>query len=577
LKYKVKLTRVIFFLIIILCLFLFSNESSSQELSKLNYQLDSLNMVFKRNIFSNGQKANAYLFLAEKNKKQQQLYNELYFFKQAEKYYDKSRKKELADLYIQIGKLSEAQFDYETALEYYFKSRMLFHEINDLFKENTATEKIAIIYANRGILKTSLKYSHYVRKFYLTNPSRYKKSLSYNSYNLGVVYYRLGKLDSAYYWYKKSFSYIYNNSNLLLVAKLNNNIGNIFYDRNVLDSAFYYFNNAYKAIVSINDEKNLGVVLTSLGEVKLKEKKLDEAFYYLDRSREILEKQKYYNQLLTNYLDLKEYYKLKKDYNTSIDFLEKHLHLKDSIASSEKLNKYAEIEKLNDLRDKDNKIVLMAKEKELITKENRLKTIWQYIFIAGFILLIFIGLLMFRSMMIAIKNKELTEKLHVQEMVQFQKELDFKKIELELNKKDIENKNKDMEHFALRIVDKNQFIEKLDKEIDSLQGTDKDKQRLLKIANEIRNNIALEREVFDIEHKINETYEGFFRKLVEKHPGLSKSEKKLCSLMVLDFDNKQIASLLNITLDGVKKGKNRLRKSLELQLEDDMVTYLKNL
>ena len=39
-----------------------------------------------------------------------------------------------------------------------------------------------------------------------------------------------------------------------------------------------------------------------------------------------------------------------------------------------------------------------------------------------------------------------------------------------------------------------------------------------------------------------------------KHPGLSKTEKRLCSLMVLNLETKEIATLLNITLFGAKKG-----------------------
>ena len=83
-----------------------------------------------------------------------------------------------------------------------------------------------------------------------------------------------------------------------------------------------------------------------------------------------------------------------------------------------------------------------------------------------------------------------------------------------------------MEHFALRIVEKNEFIENIEKEIDALEGTEKDKKQLLNITYNIRQKIAHERNVYDIENKINESYAGFFEKLNNKHPELTKTENK---------------------------------------------------
>ena len=47
--------------------------------------------------------------------------------------------------------------------------------------------------------------------------------------------------------------------------------------------------------------------------------------------------------------------------------------------------------------------------------------------------------------------------------------------------------------------------------------------------------------------------------------------------MVLNFDNKQIATWLNLTSDSYKKDRNRLRKKLNLNPEEDTANYLKTL
>lgn len=149
--------------------------------------------------------------------------------------------------------------------------------------------------------------------------------------------------------------------------------------------------------------------------------------------------------------------------------------------------------------------------------------------------------------------------------------------ELKKNQAELELKNKDIEHFALRIVEKNEFIKNIEIEVDTLEGTEKDKRQLLNLTNKIRNQIAIEREVYDIENKINNSYSGFFDKLNKKHPKLTKTEKKLCSLIALKLDNEQIATFLNITKDSVKKSKYLLKRKLAINSKEEIVDYFKTL
>ncbi|MBP7496285.1 MAG: tetratricopeptide repeat protein [Bacteroidales bacterium] len=547
-------------------------------MKRINNQLDSLESVFSKNNFSQQSKAKAFYDLAEKEEKNNRLSEALYYFKKATDFYDiNDNKKELANIYIRISVIFKTQYDFENALENYFKAKQLLNEIKDFYKESKVTENIASIYINKGMIKTGLKYIQSAREFYLTNPKKYKSALLANSNNLGTVYYKLNKKDSSFIWFKMAYSHIDNTTNAMEVAVIYNNLGNIYYDKNILDSALYYYTETYNIIKNENNVVYLGVILENIGQVKVKEKKYDEALKYYEKAMNLLTKEKASEYLLNVYLDLIEFYKTQNNYKSAIEYSEKYRKLKDSCASFDQLNKFTEIEKSFDIRNRENKISLMEKEKELILKKSKIKTIWQYILFSGLFILFLVSFLIFRNLKGVIKNKVLKEKLLHQEKLQFETELNIKNAELEIRKKDIEIKNKDIEFIALRIVEKNEFIAEIEKQIDALEGTEKDKQKLLKITNSIRNNIAIEKEMYEVQNKINEAYEGFFQKLALKHPNLSKTDKRFCSLMVLNLETKEIASLLNITIFGVKKARFRLRKKLNLNSEDDISNYLKSL
>ena len=56
----------------------------------------------------------------------------------------------------------------------------------------------------------------------------------------------------------------------------------------------------------------------------------------------------------------------------------------------------------------------------------------------------------------------------------------------------------------------------------------------------------------------------FQQKLKSKHPDLTRYNIRLCTYLKAGLSTKEIASLLNITPDSVKKAKHRLRKKLKM-------------
>ena len=79
-------------------------------------------------------------------------------------------------------------------------------------------------------------------------------------------------------------------------------------------------------------------------------------------------------------------------------------------------------------------------------------------------------------------------------------------------------------------------------------------------------------EVFKLQ--LTEVHKHFFSKLTTKHPALTKSEIKFCAYLHIHLSSSQISSVLNISKEGIKKARYRIRKKLNLTPKDSLEDYI---
>ncbi|MAE83390.1 MAG: hypothetical protein CMB80_11680 [Flammeovirgaceae bacterium] len=66
----------------------------------------------------------------------------------------------------------------------------------------------------------------------------------------------------------------------------------------------------------------------------------------------------------------------------------------------------------------------------------------------------------------------------------------------------------------------------------------------------------------------------FYNQLVKQHPDLTKSEIRLLLLIHIGYTQKEIASILQIAPDSVKKSRTRVRKKLKIAIDERLEDYL---
>ena len=195
-----------------------------------------------------------------------------------------------------------------------------------------------------------------------------------------------------------------------------------------------------------------------------------------------------------------------------------------------------------------------------------------YAYLLYGLLVIGIIFLIYRAVLIQTRKKE--EEIRLNEERKRKEEME--RYQLNCLQEELGNKNSKLMSITMLGVQNNTFLKKIKEavqEIDISQSpaTKQQVQRLVK---------EIERQLNDqsgwdnfVEH-FNNTCNGFFDRLTEKHPKLTNSDLRLCAYIRMNLSTKEIASLMNVSSSSVEMAKYRLRKKLELDESVALPYYL---
>ena len=159
-----------------------------------------------------------------------------------------------------------------------------------------------------------------------------------------------------------------------------------------------------------------------------------------------------------------------------------------------------------------------------------------------------------------LKNQLAKEKA-IQSLAFSEKKLTFKKQELTA--------------FALQLAHKNNVLEDLQIRVENL---DSEKSReVQRIVNAIELNKNDDESWEEFRRRFATVHPDFENHIQRQFPNITANEMRLMSLMKMNLGNKEIANILNISGNGIKKARYRLRKKLNLQTEDSLEATIINL
>ena len=144
---------------------------------------------------------------------------------------------------------------------------------------------------------------------------------------------------------------------------------------------------------------------------------------------------------------------------------------------------------------------------------------------------------------------------------------------------ELENAKKQLNIFTNALKEKNELIESFRYELDQLQQSDHQQasSRVDQINKLLNATILTEDEWKAFRQMFDQVHPGFFVRLKDKLNDLTPAETRLLALTKLQLAPKEMAAMLGISYDAIKKSRQRLRKKINLPEEgglDELVDII---
>jgi len=170
-------------------------------------------------------------------------------------------------------------------------------------------------------------------------------------------------------------------------------------------------------------------------------------------------------------------------------------------------------------------------------------------------------------------------------------ELELQQIKLEREKEkiikdkeqleeDVIHKSMELANYTMLLVKKRDLLNDMHNELKELKDSiknERSRERVRSLTRKINHNLQDEEHLHVFDTNFERVHQDFFHELKSSYPDLTQKELRLCGFVKMNLTNKEIASILNISVRGVETARYRLRKRLSLSHEINMVDFLEKL
>jgi tetratricopeptide (TPR) repeat protein len=380
------------------------------------------------------------------------------------------------------------------------------------------------------ILEEALKYS----------PPLTRATVDYTN-TIGLIYRNYKQFPSAVSKFEQALNMAEAIKDTAWIGITKGNIGSCYFLQGQYQKAIPYIETDYKTSLQFGEPVNGAISLSRMVKINidyrnfmLAGKQLDTVALLLKNSKEDVLKE------MTNFYDLKSVlYEQLGLVSQSIEYRKIYENYKDSLINRDNL---AAVERVQMQYEADARI----RELNKLEADARVTRIEINSGAAVLVLLLIISVLFYNRQ--RMKSKKDRALLLAEKQV-IDERLKNARIALHRFTENIRQKNKLIENFKLE-------IEKL-----SAQSVDKtDADHLEKL---LQAHIMTNENWGEFKRLFSKVYPGFFVNLSKDNPNLSTTDTRIIALMKLGLSNAEMANMLGITIEGIKKAKQRLRKKID--------------
>ena len=505
--------------------------------------------------------------------------------------------------------------DYESALKAYLDAKKVYTQNGNSLDVIDVNNGIGIIYAKKGIYTEALKYMLMALAVAKKENDYLGLVTTYN--NLGIIYKKQGKHNEALKYYSDCLALQLKDERQVRLSYTYLNIGNLYSIKKQYKRAINYFNNGLKSALKEQDNISLGnnycalgnlyagtadykkaltnheVALAirqkagddyglfnsylSIGDINLKTGNTDKALEYTQKAAAIAKGGGQIDFLAEVNQQLSKIYAAQGNYKLAYNTHLLYKQFNDSVFNAENHKKLTEQQMNFDFNATQEKRDLLARQALKNQKDIRNITVGILTFIALFIIVLLVrrhkkstaekqemytkGLAILKKEL-TIKELEAQSLIIERENTQLKKE--YERGEKEKLQEKLDFNRRELASATLYLFQKNEMLSTLKTDINALPIRNVPTEQLSKLKTAINENLYLDADWEKFRLHFEQVHPDFFKDLSNKHPGLTFYEVRLYAYLHLKLSTKEIAGLLNITPESVRKAKMRLNKKLNI-------------
>lgn len=364
--------------------------------------------------------------------------------------------------------------------------------------------------------------------------------------NLALCYLKKDEHSKALELLKKANSIAYKVNDSLRVAKTYGNMGHLFLKQNQYEKATEYLKKDIAISEKLGNAKNTMYAYQLLAKTYIAKKDNELAKQYLEKAEKIALSHEYYRS--------EELEILKIQLSIIPD------NYKEELAIRKRISQLEEYVKENDGQEVLNTAQLLVQktkyEAQIDQVNNNLQeaSLHKKIVTVLSAVLLILAFFLYKYFHIKLKKrkKQNDEDLLLSKMEKLNYEKKLTEIELSINTQ------------INLLKDKNKHITALHQEIDALKNNDasNDQEKQDELEKILESHLMTDENWTTFRKAFQKKYPEFYTELHHHFPDLTISNLRVIYLHKLNFNNTEIAGLLGISPDSVKKTKQRLRKKL---------------
>lgn len=424
-----------------------------------------------------------------------------------------------ADVLKQIGDIESALENHKASIDYFKEAIEIYERIDDKMYAAYAHNSLGISYQNLKNYEEAKK--HFDTAIQYAKTVEDKLSLSNSMHNLA-------ELEIINSNYVEAKTLLMNAKQISEKENLQLSLVNIYSGLSQID----YHTNNFPAALNNNDKaialsKSIGALphLKDLykfrSEILLKTNRAERAVYYLKESQK----------------------------------------LNDSLFNSKKSQQIEELKTIYETEKKETEIALQQEEIKSLSQEVEISNLRKGLYSGGMFAFVAIsGLLFFGFRQRIKKNRIAREKQE------------------EIYKQEIEFKKKELASQTLHLVQKNTFIQELKENLEKIKASPElFKVEFRRLVMLLKKESAEDKDWEVFKSYFAEVHNDFDEKIKSISNDITEKEIRLSAFIRMNLSTKEIASMLNVLPDSVKKSKYRLKNKLSLGKEDDLTQFLNTL